>query len=131
MKIKIFRTDNYNCYEERLEEYKKDPASMKFDFILDNVVVNTLNHIHREDEDGDYYIHSKVIEEGKDTWDSDEFVERIGYWEYLLIMFEDGTLLHDKLVTDGDARAFAEKLIDGLRMGTAQEEYVDLDSIVF
>lgn len=133
MKIKIYRTDSYDYYEERLEEYEKDPASMAFDFIIDNVVVNTLDHTHKEDEDGDYYIHSKIIETGEDTWGVNEFVERIGYWEYLLIMFEDGTLLHDKLITDGDAHAFAEKLIGCLRAGSADntEEYVDLDDIVF
>lgn len=131
MKIKIYRTDSYDYYETRLKEYEKDPASMAFDFIMDNVVVNTLDYNHKEDEDGDYYIHSKIVEAGEDICDSDEFVERIGYWNYLVIMFEDGTLLHDKLATDGDAHAFAEKLIDGLRTGIAQEEYVDLEDIVF
>ena len=131
MKIKIYRTDSHDYYKARLKEYEKDPASMAFDFIMDNVVVNTLDHYHKEDEDGDYYIHSKIIETGEDSWDSDEFVERIGYWNFLIIMFEDGTLLHDVLITDGDAHAFAEKLINGLRMCTAQEEYVDLEDIVF
>ena len=131
MKIKIYRTDSYDYYEARLKEYEKNPASMAFDFIMDNVVVNTLDYNKKEDEYGDYYIHSKIVEAGEDSWDGDEFVERIGYWNYLIVMFEDGTLLHDTLSTDGDAHAFAEKLIDGLRMGTAQEEYVDLEDIVF
>ena len=48
MKIKIYRTDSHDYYKARLKEYEKDPASMAFDFIMDNVVVNTLDHYHKE-----------------------------------------------------------------------------------
>ena len=128
--IKIFRTDERDNFDDVLEELRNDPSDTPVDYILTNPVVNNIDEHGAETEY--YYLHAMHIRS------NDKFVERIGYWAYVFVIFQDGTYCYNEepMTLDDESveKDFAEKLARCIKAGTAsgvQEEYVDIDNIVF
>lgn len=127
MKIKIYRSTNKDDFGEFLRDYDSNPDVAQFD--IDDLEDPTVNHFDMDDEESEYYyLHGTI------AYDNTHLIERIGYWRYVFIEFEDGSYLCSNELSSKEAcDAFAEKLIGCLKAGSAgnTEEYVDLDSIIF
>ena len=121
MKVKIFRLDSRNGFEDWLSAAKDNP-DVEVDYILENPEITKRDERNRPSDD--YYLHG--------TYDRNErFVERIGYWCYLGIIFDDGSICYN--TPDMPYKEFIDYIDQCLKAGTAgiDQEYVDIEDLVF
>lgn len=125
MKIKIFRTDFWDVFENWLNEYKKDPDpdNIFFDWLLIDPYINRY--------------HDRITIKGNTRMGF--FGEALEHFKYFGAIFEDGTYWYnDKPFTglpDQLRDKYAAELEQCLKNNTGKyggsDDYVELDDIVF
>lgn len=121
MKVKIFRLDPGAAFDDWLSAAKDNPDT-ETDYVLENPEILKLDERRRPSDR--YYLHG--------IYDSRErFIERIGYWNYVGIIFDDGSICYN--TPDMTDEEFAKYIDQCLKAGTAvnEQEYVDIEDLVF
>lgn len=121
MKVKIFRLDSRNGFEDWLSDAKDNP-NVEVDYVLENPEITKRDERNRPSDR--YYLHG--------IYDSRErFIERIGYWNHMGIIFDDGSICYN--TPDMTDEEFAKYIDQCLKAGTAvnEQEYVDIEDLVF